>query len=169
MFFLTNVSSTAEVYNVSSIDIYNYKYAIKTSKVIFSKLDKSTTRQMYMYYLALLYYLSFNLYMNQSNHDIKAVSPVIYQCFHFTYMWNILAWQDHFLQRDRFWHIKSPPIFIELSVSSHESQRSCICVLVVSILPLSAIFRLDFDTVPTVWYFISFYFILYLCMYGSLI
>ena len=49
MFFLTNICSIAEVYNVSSIDIYNYKYAIKTSKVIFNKLNKSTTRQMYMY------------------------------------------------------------------------------------------------------------------------
>ena len=34
-----------------------------------------------------------------------------------------------------------------------ENEQSCIGVLEVSILPLSAIFIFDFRTVPTVWYF----------------
>ena len=43
-----------------------------------------------------------------------------------------------------------------MSVPSQISQRSCICVLEVSILPLSTI--LIFDFVPTVWYLlVSFY------------
>jgi hypothetical protein len=43
--------------------------------------------------------------------------------------------------------------FIEVSLPSHDSQQSCICVLGVSILPVSTIFPLDFINVPTVWYF----------------
>jgi hypothetical protein len=34
------------------------------------------------------------------------------------------------------------------SVPSQEGERSCICVLAVSILPLSMIVLLDFETVP---------------------
>ena len=51
------------------------------------------------------------------------------------------------------------PVFIEVSVPSQESERSCICVLVVSILSLSSILFLNFGTVPTVWHF---FFSLYL-------
>ena len=47
----------------------------------------------------------------------------------------------------------TPPLFIEVSVPSQESERSCICVLGVSILLLSMIFILDFGLVATVWYF----------------
>ena len=36
-----------------------------------------------------------------------------------------------------------PPLFIEVLVLSQKSKRSCICVLWVSILPLSTIFGLD--------------------------
>jgi hypothetical protein len=43
-------------------------------------------------------------------------------------------------------------LFTEVFVPSQESEKSCICVLEVSILPLSTIFLLDFGTVPTVWY-----------------
>ena len=38
-------------------------------------------------------------------------------------------------------------------VTSQESERSCICVLGISILPLSTILIFDFGIVPTVWYF----------------
>jgi len=38
----------------------------------------------------------------------------------------------------------TPPLFIEVSVPSQESERSCICVLVVSILPLSTFFSIIF-------------------------
>jgi len=48
------------------------------------------------------------------------------------------------------------PLFIEVPVPSQESERSCICVLGVSILPLSTILLLDFRTVPTVLYFLLF-------------
>jgi len=40
-----------------------------------------------------------------------------------------------------------------VSVPSKESERSCINVLVVSILPLSTILKFDFGIDPTVWYF----------------
>ena len=48
----------------------------------------------------------------------------------------------------------TPSLFIEMSIPSQASEWSCICVLRISILPLSLIFLLDFGTVPTVWYFI---------------
>ena len=38
-----------------------------------------------------------------------------------------------------------------------ESERSCICVLMVSILPLSTILIFDFEIVPTVWYYSCFF------------
>jgi hypothetical protein len=47
----------------------------------------------------------------------------------------------------------TPTLFIEMSVPSHESEQSCICVLGVSIMSLSGIFLLGFGTVPTVWCF----------------
>ena len=40
------------------------------------------------------------------------------------------------------------PLFIKVTVPSQESEWSCICVLVVSILPLSTILILHFGTVP---------------------
>ena len=47
----------------------------------------------------------------------------------------------------------NPPLFIEVSVSGHESERSCIYVLGVSILPLSTIILMfDFGVVQTVWH-----------------
>jgi len=52
-----------------------------------------------------------------------------------------------------------PPLCIEVHVPSHKSDRSCICVLGVSILPFSTIILLGFGTVPTVWYFFVFFFI----------
>ena len=41
-------------------------------------------------------------------------------------------------------------IFKEVSVPSQESERSCICMLGVSILPLSMILIFDFGIVPTI-------------------
>ena len=52
----------------------------------------------------------------------------------------------------------NPSLFIEMSVSSRTNGRSCICVLGVSILPLSTIYLLDFRTVPTVWCVLLFIF-----------
>ena len=52
--------------------------------------------------------------------------------------------------RGEVWTIKtslSQPLFIEVPVSSQESEWSCISVFGVSILPLSTILRLDFGTV----------------------
>jgi hypothetical protein len=63
--------------------------------------------------------------------------------------------------RGKVWAHKAsltPLLFIEVSVPSQISQRSCICVLEVSILPLSTILIFDFGIVPTVWYLlVSFY------------
>lgn len=44
----------------------------------------------------------------------------------------------------------TPLFLIELPVSNQESELSCICVLKVSIVTLSAIFLLNFGTAPTV-------------------
>ena len=44
----------------------------------------------------------------------------------------------------------TPPLFIEMPVPIQESERSCICVLGISDLPLSTILIFDFGTVPTV-------------------
>ena len=49
-----------------------------------------------------------------------------------------------------------PPFSTEVSVPSLESAQSCICVLVVSILPLYAILIFDFRIVSTVFYFVFF-------------
>jgi hypothetical protein len=38
-----------------------------------------------------------------------------------------------------------------------KSERSCICVLGLSILPLSTFLIFDFGSVPTVWYFLFFF------------
>ena len=52
----------------------------------------------------------------------------------------------------------TPLRFIEVPVPSQESERSCICVLRVSFLPLSTFFLLDFGTGLTMWYFLFFFF-----------
>jgi hypothetical protein len=44
----------------------------------------------------------------------------------------------------------TPPLLIHVPVPTQESGQSCICVLGVSILPLSTIFLWDFGTIPTV-------------------
>ena len=49
----------------------------------------------------------------------------------------------------------TPPLSIEIPVPIIESERSCISVLRVSILPLSMILIFDFRIVPTVWNFFS--------------
>ena len=43
----------------------------------------------------------------------------------------------------------TPPLFIEVPVPSKESERPYICVLGVSILPISTILIFDFGNVPT--------------------
>jgi len=48
-----------------------------------------------------------------------------------------------------------------VSVPSQESERSCMCVLVVSTLPLSMILLLDFGTVLTIFVF---HFIFYMML-----
>ena len=49
----------------------------------------------------------------------------------------------------------TPQLFIEVPVPRQESDQSCICVLGVSIVPVSTILIFDFEIVPTVWYFFS--------------
>jgi len=50
---------------------------------------------------------------------------------------------------------KTLPLFIEVPVP--EQVKSVVmCVLGVSVLSLSVIYLLDFETVPTVWYFLFF-------------
>ena len=46
----------------------------------------------------------------------------------------------------------NPATFTRVHVPSYECKRPCICVLEVSIFPLSTVFRLDFGIVQTVWY-----------------
>ena len=63
---------------------------------------------------------------------------------------------DHIISlRVEFWTHKAnliPPLFIEVPVPSQESERSCICVSEVLIVPLSTILIFDFGTVLIVWY-----------------
>ena len=54
-----------------------------------------------------------------------------------------------------------PPLFTEVPVPSQESERTCICVL---ILPLSAIFCLDYEIVST-FIFFSLYSWTSICLY----
>ena len=52
----------------------------------------------------------------------------------------------------------TPPLFIEVPVPGHISERSCICVLLgVLILSFSTIFLLDFGTIPIVLYVFVFH------------
>ena len=48
---------------------------------------------------------------------------------------------------------KNPPLFIEVPVPSHESERLCICVRCIYFVSLSMILILDFGAVPIVWCF----------------
>ena len=83
--------------------------------------------------------------------------------------------EKHLVQSTQIWLHKTSltlPLFIEVSVPSQESEWSCICVLGVSIWPLSMILSIEcwncsdsvvvlelfrqcgsFKTVPTVWQF----------------
>ena len=54
----------------------------------------------------------------------------------------------------------TPVHFIEVSVPSKEIKCSCICLLGMSTLPLSMVFLLDFETVLTWYFYISFYLVL---------
>ena len=45
---------------------------------------------------------------------------------------------------------------IEVAILSKESEWLCTCVLVVSLLSVSTILLLDFDTIQTAWYFLFF-------------
>ena len=68
----------------------------------------------------------------------------------FTVQYGILMHDRIISPRGEFGPIKlvlKPPLFIEVSVPSHENERSCICVLGVLILPLCT----NFGTVSTLW------------------
>ena len=56
--------------------------------------------------------------------------------------------------------ISSHPFIIEVPVPSHNSERSCISVLVVSILMFSTICRFNIGTILRVWYLLFFNFII---------
>jgi len=64
--------------------------------------------------------------------------------------------------------ILTPSLYIEVPVPSQESELSCICVVGVSLLPLSMIYLLDFGTVPTVFAFCCFHFIFTFMLAGLL-
>jgi hypothetical protein len=77
------------------------------------------------------------------------------------HMWTALA-LPHISLRGEVWAHKTsvtPPLFNKVPVPSHGSEWSCISELGVFILALSTIFLLGFGTVPTVWYFFVFHFI----------
>ena len=56
----------------------------------------------------------------------------------------------------------TPPLFIEVPVPSQESERSCICLLIILTMPLFTILIhvLDLGIVPTVSYFFFFFILL---------
>jgi hypothetical protein len=61
----------------------------------------------------------------------NAVRPVRCECWQFTHMWKALAWSFYFRAEVRE-EVRvnkmslTPPLFIEVSVLSQESERSCI-------------------------------------------
>ena len=57
------------------------------------------------------------------------------------------------LYDDRVITSLTPPLVIEVPVPSQENKQPCICMLGVSIVPLSTILIFDIGIVPTVWYF----------------
>jgi hypothetical protein len=59
------------------------------------------------------------------------------------------------------------PLFIALSVESQESERSCKCVLEVSILPLSTIFRWILELFLFSFYYIYIAYNISLCIIWS--
>ena len=67
---------------------------------------------------------------------------------------NILLSLVMFICTEYIYTLFSPTatFVIEVPLPSHESGRLCFCVLGVSILTLSTIFRLDIKTVPSAWY-----------------
>jgi len=69
-------------------------------------------------------------------------------CIHFTYNTVLPVIWEVWVHKTSL----TPPPFIEVSVP-RESERSCICVLGVSILPLSTILIFGFGIVPTLRYF----------------
>lgn len=52
--------------------------------------------------------------------------------------------------------VENLEINVKRIVQKQQIDITCRCVLAVSMLPLSAIFRLDFGAVPTVWYILFF-------------
>jgi hypothetical protein len=66
---------------------------------------------------------------------------------------NIVIWFQYISNSRK---VLTTPLFIEMPVPSQKSERSCICVLGLSILPLSTFLIFDFGSVPTVWYFLFF-------------
>ena len=68
---------------------------------------------------------------------------------------------------DFFFHKASftPSLFIKVSVPNQKSERSCIYMLDVSILPISTILSLNFRTLPTICYFFLFILLLQFLKY----
>jgi hypothetical protein len=69
-----------------------------------------------------------------------------------TYFWHKHLHESIISLRGEVWGHKTslnPAHNIEVPVPSQESERSCICVSGVSILPLSTIFLLNFGNVST--------------------
>ena len=66
------------------------------------------------------------------NNDVR---PVVSEGCHFTHTWKARTRPHHFTKREVWAHKISltPPLFIEVHAPSQESERSCICVLWVSI------------------------------------
>jgi len=81
--------------------------------------------------------------------------------------WCLTAWLSFCIRTEVLNHKTSlaSSHFIEVPVPSQENGLSCICVLGVSMLPLSAILILKFGNVSTVWYscFSFHYYKSYLC------
>ena len=65
------------------------------------------------------------------------------------YFFSNIGNHNFFLEKNSL----SPPRVSGVHISNQENECPCICVLEESILPLSTILLLDFETVQTVWYF----------------
>ena len=87
----------------------------------------------------------FSIKMFKSLHSVlynNTFGPVVSECWHFIILWKTLPWPHHFIWANET--SLTSLLFLEVSETSHESGH----ILEVSILSVSTIFLLDFETVP---------------------
>jgi hypothetical protein len=143
-------------HTIYTIEIYTTHLHIKKtttpslakwfSGVIFSIISPFSFTELILYIWQLQYYILWIMLKIIAFLIITLFARLWCEGWHFTTCGKQL--HDHIFPLRRYvWaHIinLTPPLFTERSVPRQESERSCICVLGVSILPLSIIFPIGF-------------------------